>query len=232
MSNLDGLSNFKCAARSGKQVHAYIRAIEKVASRYAPSRPLSFSAVHVIVALQLMQSMGHVSRSALEKELSLGGGAVKTLIKHMKMAGLIETSNGGTKMTARGAGICKGITASMPSEIAVPRSSVALGRYNYAVLLKEMGFAVRSGIEQRDAAIRVGGTGATTLLYREKAFAMPDSSQDPLKKESELRRDLMEKLEPQDGDIVIIGGADRAKAAELAAKNAAIATIMAHEKHS
>jgi hypothetical protein len=105
-----------------------------------------------------MQSRGHASRSALEKELVLGGGAVKTLIKHMKMAGLIETSNGGTKMTARGAGIFRGITMSMPAEMSVPRSSVALGKYNYAVLLKELGFAVKSGIEQRDAAIRIGGT--------------------------------------------------------------------------
>lgn len=217
--------------RSGRHVHTYIRAIERVASRYAPSRLLSFGSVHVFVALQLMQSRGHISRSTLEKELALGGGAVKTLVKHMKMAGLIETSNGGTKMTVRGAGICKGITTSMPAEIGVPRSSVALGRHNYAVLLKQMGFAVRSGIEQRDAAIRVGGTGATTLLYNE-GFSMPDSSQDPLKKEHELRRDLMEKLEPQDGDVVIIGGADTAKAAELAAKNAALATIMAHEKHA
>ena len=108
--------------------------------------------------------------------------------------------------------------ALMPSEIAVPGSSVALGRHNYAVLLKDMGFVVRSIIEQRYAAIRVGGTGATTLLYREGAFAMPDSSQDPLKKEGELRRDLMENLKPQDGDVVIICGCAMAKAAKLAAK--------------
>ncbi|MEO9294135.1 MAG: DUF4443 domain-containing protein [Nitrososphaera sp.] len=60
---------------------------------------------------------------------------------------------------------------------------------------------------------------------------MPDSSGDPLKKEQGLRN-LMEKLGPQDGDVVIIGGGDTAKAAELAAKNAALATIMAHEKHA
>lgn len=60
---------------------------------------------------------------------------------------------------------------------------------------------------------------------------MPGSSQDPLKKEGELRSDLVEKLRPQDGEVVIIGGADTAKAAELAVKNAALATVMVHEKH-
>lgn len=213
-------------------VHTQIRALEKVASRYAPSRLLSFGPVHVFVALQLMQSRGHASRDMLCKELALGQGAAKTLVKHMKMAGLVETSNGGTRMTARGAGICRGLAASLPAEMGLPRSRVALGKYNYAVLLREFGFAVRSGIEQRDAAIRMGATGATTLLYRDGRFSMPDSGHDPLRKEPSLRKELEKKLRPQEGDAVIIGSADTIKAAELAAKGAALATITAHEKHA
>jgi len=210
----------------------YVRALEKVATRYAPSRLLSFGAVHVLVALQVMQQKGHASRDALCKRLGLGGGAAKTLVKHMKMRGLVETSNGGTRMTAKGRVVCQGIMSAIPAEMALPKSSVALGRHNYAVLLKEFGFAVGSGIEQRDAAIRMGATGATTLLYSEGRFVMPDSSHEPLKKEPGLRRELIEKLRPQDGDAVIIGSADTSKVAELAAKDAALVTITAHEKHS
>lgn len=209
----------------------YVRALEKVATRYAPSRLLSFGAVHVLVALQLMQQ-GHASRDALCRRLGLGGGAAKTLVKHMKMRGLVETSNGGTRMTAKGRAVCQGIVSAMPAEMALPRSQVALGRHNYAVLLKEFGFAVGSGIEQRDAAIRMGATGATTLLYREGRFVMPDSGHDPLRKEPGLRKELIEKLEPEDGDAVIIGSADTGRVAELAAKDAALATITAHEKHA
>jgi hypothetical protein len=212
-------------------VHTYVRALEKVASRYAPSRLLSFGEVHVFVAMQLMSKRGHVSRDALARELALGGGAVKTLVKHMKMGGLIETSNGGTKMTAKGTGIFEGLASAIPAEMDLPRLQVALGRYNYAVLLREFGFAVRSGIEQRDAAIKMGATGATTLLYRDGRFAMPDSGQDPLKKEQVLKKELAKTLKPQEGDAVIIGSAEKGKVAELAAKSAALATIMAHEKH-
>lgn len=213
-------------------MHMYVRALEKVATRYAPSRLLSFGAVHVLVALQVMQQDGHASRDALCRRLGLGGGAAKTLVKHMKMRGLVETSNGGTRMTARGRAVCQGIMSAMPAEMALPKSSVALGRHNYAILLKEFGFAVGSGIEQRDAAIRMGATGATTLLYKEDRFVMPDSSHDPLKREPGLRRELIEKLRPEDGDAVIIGSADSGRFAELAAKDAALATIMAHEKHA
>ena len=212
-------------------MHTYVRAIEKVASRYAPSRLLSFGAVHVFVALQLMHVRGRASRDALCKELALGEGAVKTLVKHMKMNGMIETSNGGTKMTAKGRGIFEGLASAIPSEAGLPRSSAALGRYNYAVILREFGFAIKSGIEQRDAAIKMGAAGATTLMYRDGSFVTPDSGHDALKKEQGLKKEL-EALKPQEGDAVIIGSAEKSKVAELAAKGAALATIMAHERHA
>jgi hypothetical protein len=213
-------------------MHMYIKALEKVASRYAPSRALSFDVVHVFVALQLIENSGRTSRDALCSGLALGEGTVKTLVKHLKMHGLVQTSNGGTKMTIKGKGICEGLLSAIPSEMSLPRCSVALGRFNYAVLVREFGFAVRSGIEQRDSAIKMGATGATTLLFKENKFVMPASSQDSLKKEPKMRRMIIEKLKPEEGDVVIIGSADNnEKTAELAAKNAALLTIFSHEKH-
>jgi hypothetical protein len=210
----------------------YIKALEKVASRYAPSRVLSFDVVHVFAALQLIENSGRTSRDALSSGLALGEGTVKTLVKHLKMHGLVQTSNGGTKMTVKGKGICKGLLSAMPAEMSLPRCSVALGKFNYAVLVREFGFAVRSGIEQRDAAIKMGATGATTLLFKECKLVMPASSHDSLKKEPRVRRMIIEKLKPEDGDVVIIGSADsNEKTAELAAKNAALLTIFSHEKH-
>ena len=79
----------------------YIKALGKIASRYAPSRVLSFD-VHVFKALQLIENKGHVSRALLCKELSLGEGVIKTLVKHLKMQGLIESTKSGTRMTQKG----------------------------------------------------------------------------------------------------------------------------------
>src|SRR5581483_1794505 len=213
-------------------MHMYIKALEKVASRYAPSRALSFDVVHVFATLQLIENGGKTSRDSLCTGLALGEGTIKTLVKHMKMHRLVETSNGGTKMTAKGRGICSELLSSMPSEMSLSRCSVALGKFNYAVLLREFGFAVKSGIEQRDAAIKMGAIGATTLLFKDGKFVMPASSQDSLKKEPEIRRMLAAKLKPKEGDVIIIGSADsNEKTAELAAKNAALLTIFSHEKH-
>ncbi|HEX7032600.1 MAG TPA: DUF4443 domain-containing protein [Nitrososphaera sp.] len=209
----------------------YIKALERVASRYAPSRVLSFDVVHVFVALQLIEKSGKTSRNALCDGLALGEGTVKTLIKHLKMNGLVQTSNGGTKMTAKGKGICRGILEAMPAEMPLPKCSVALGTFNYAVLVREFGFAVRSGIEQRDAAIKMGATGATTLIFKEGRFTMPASTQDSLKKDPAVRKMLSASLRPEEGDVIIIGSAESKKTAELAAKNAALLTIFSHERH-
>lgn len=213
----------------------YVKTLSQVATRYAPSRVLSFDLVHIFKTIQLIKNNGHVGRDLLCKELLLGEGSIKTLVKHLKMHGLVQTSNGGTTLTNKGMKICSELVSSLSSETSLPVCSVAIGKFNYAVLLKELGFAIKSGIEQRDAAIKIGGTGATTLLFKDDKFTMPNGTAiyDSLRKEPHIRRLLIESLKPEEGDVVIIGSADNnEKTAELAAKNAAILTIMSHEKHN
>jgi hypothetical protein len=215
-------------------VHTFVKAITNVATRYAPSRMLSFSEVHVFKTLQLMKDNRRVSRAMLCKELVLGEGAIKTLIKHMKMDGLISTTNGGTKMTPKGKEICYQLTSSITSETELPKCSVALGKFNHAVLLKNLSYVVKSGIEQRDAAIMMNGTGATTLLYFDKKLVMPKNiHRDTLREEPTIQKLLVEKLKPKQDDVIIIGSSDNnSKTAELAAKNAALSTLVTHERHS
>jgi hypothetical protein len=210
----------------------YIKALAKIASRYAPSRKLSFDSVHVFKVLQLIESKGHVSRNLLCTELSLGEGSVKTLVKHLKAQGLIESTKVGTTLTARGRRISEQFFSAMPGETSLSKCSVALGKFNYAVLLKQYAFALKSGIEQRDAAIRMGAIGATSLLFKHDRFLMPGTNYDPLTKEPDTAGLLLEKLKPENGDAIVIGSdMEDERRAELAAKNAALTTIMAHERH-
>lgn len=215
-------------------MHTFVKVVTGVAMRYAPSRMLSFNEVHVFKTLQLMKQNRRVSRVFLCKELALGEGAIKTLVKHMKMDGLIATTNGGTRMTVKGKGICEGLTSSIPAETSLPKCSVALGKFNHAVLLKNLSYVVKSGIEQRDAAIKMNATGATTLLYKDKKLVMPTNmNQDSLKKEPAIRKLLIERLKPEKEDVIIIGSSDSdSRTAELAAKNAALSTLVNHETHS
>jgi hypothetical protein len=213
-------------------MHTYVKTLQKVANRYAPSRVLSFDMVHVFKTLQLIQERGHVSRDALCEELELGEGTIKTLVRHLKMQNLIESTNAGTKMTKKGNLFFSELSDSMPSEVSLSKCAITLGKYNYAVLVKQMSSAVKSGIEQRDAAIKMGASGATTLLFKDNKFLIPRINFDALKDEHELSQQLIENLNPQDGDVLIIGSDNRSKKkAEFAAKSAALVTIMSHERH-
>jgi len=212
-------------------VHQVIRVLTKVVDRYAPSRILTFDLVHVFKTMQLISDNGKISRSLLVKELGLGEGSVKTLVKHMKMNGMIETSNAGTWLTSKGKSLYSKLHLAISSEIDIPHCSIALGKFNHAVLVKNMATNIRSGIEQRDAAIKIGATGATTLIFKDSKFLMPGTGQDFLRKDPNVRSLMLERFVPDDKDVIIIGSADNKKIAEMAAKSAALQTIAEHEKH-
>ncbi|HEX2406742.1 MAG TPA: DUF4443 domain-containing protein, partial [Nitrososphaeraceae archaeon] len=113
-----------------------------------------------------------------------------------------------------------------------PKSSITVGKFNYAVLVKNIANSIRSGIEQRDIAIKSGAIGATTLIFIDGKFLVPKTSFNALEEESKIQKVLMTNLRPNDNDVIIIGSDNTNKQnAEIAAKNAALLTIMNHLKH-
>ena len=215
-------------------MHTYIRSLQKICNNYAPSRVISFNMVHVFKALQLVKSRGHISRDLLSKELGLGEGSIRTLMRHLQMNNMIKATNAGTTMTQKGEALFLELLSSIPTEMNLPKCSIALGKFNYVVLLKQHSHAIKSGVEQRDAAIKIGAKGATTLLFKQNKFVMPSNTNyDSLQREPKISRLLIRTLNPEEGDAIIIGSDDmHKKRSEFAAKSAALLTIMNHEKHS
>jgi Mn-dependent DtxR family transcriptional regulator len=213
-------------------MHTYVKTLQKVANRYAPSGVLSFDMVHVFKTLQLIQENGHVSRETLCEDLGLGEGTIKTLLRHLRMQNLIESTNAGPKMTKKGNSFFSELLSSIPSETSLSKCAITLGKFNYAVLVKQMSSMIKDGIAQRDAAIRMGAFGATTLLFKDNKFLIPQTDFDSLKDEHQLSEQMVKNLHPQDGDVIIIGTDNYSRMkAEFAAKSAALITIMDHEKH-
>jgi len=192
---------------------------------------LSFDIAHVFKTLQLIQKEGLASRALLAEKLNLGEGSIKTLVKHLKMHGLVETSNAGMWMTEKGIKVFTKLNQSIPKEMDVPKCSIAVEKYNHVVLVKDIESEIGSGVEQRDTAIRMGASGATTLLFNDGKFFMPGRNQDSLKTDPQIRQSILSKLQPVDGDVIIIGSADNKKVAELATINTALFTVSNHHKH-
>ncbi|MHB8602130.1 MAG: DUF4443 domain-containing protein [Nitrosotalea sp.] len=212
-------------------MHQVIHLLSKVAQRHAPSRILSFDLVHVFKTMQMMADNKRISRSLMMQELGLGEGSIKTLVKHLKMYGLVENSNAGMWLTSKGETLYAKLHVSIPREMDIAKCSVALGKFNHAVLLKNMAYNIKNGIEQRDAAIKTGAVGATTLLCKNERLVLPGTGEDLMRNDQKIHLLIMEKLSPEQNDVIIIGSSQNKKIAEMAAKSAALYTIEDHEKH-
>ncbi|MDH2907119.1 MAG: DUF4443 domain-containing protein [Candidatus Nitrosotalea sp.] len=212
-------------------MHQVIHLLSKVAQRHAPSRMLSFDPVHVFKTMQMMSDNNRISRSIMMQELELGEGSIKTLVKHLKMHGLVENSNAGMWLTNKGETLYTKLHILIPRETDITKCSVALGKFNHAVLLKSMAHNIKSGIEQRDAAIKAGAVGATTLICKNERLVLPGTDEDLMRNDQKIHSLIMEKLSPEQNDVIIIGSSQNKKIAEMAAKSAALYTIDDHEKH-
>ncbi len=213
-------------------MHNVVRLLGKVAQRYYPSRVLSFEPAHIFKVLQMIDMSTKASRALLIDELGLGEGSIKTLVKHLKMNGLVATSKSGMTLTSKGKALFSKLKEVIPAEADIKESSITIGRANHAILVKGLSNDIGSGIEQRDAAIKIGALGATTLVFRDNKLFTSDKSYDIPIKDQTLTSEVIKKLQPENGDVVIVASAENKKTADLAAKRAALETISNHERHS
>jgi len=110
-------------------------------------------------------------------------------------------------------------------ECSVGASEFTKSKNNYAVLLHNFRARIRYGIEQRDAAIVYGATGAITMIFHKNKFVFPGEESDCLKSDLRTRRILFDRLRPKESDVIILVSANNPLTAEIAAKNSALFTI-------
>jgi hypothetical protein len=95
---------------------------------------------------------------------------------------------------------------------------------NFAVRIKGGASKIKSGIEQRDAAIIAGALGATTLVVDKNKLKMPSMKDESIDKS--IHNLIIDELNPCSGDAIIIGSSDSPFLAEIAAKSAALKLVI------
>lgn len=156
----------------------------------------------------------------------MGEGAARTVLKRLKAEGYVDVIRSGCFLTRSGRLLARSVQSSMSAVVLVPRSELTVGDHQAALALRGAGGRVRSGIEQRDSAIRTGASGATTYVIRAGKFAMPGGSSNcerdfPSPAWSALRKGLG----PKEDDVVILCGAHSEVSAHLGVL-AAVATLL------
>jgi hypothetical protein len=198
--------------------------LEKLTGERAPGPTPSFTAVHVIKALELI-SGEQIGRNKLSKELALGEGATRTLIERLRDHGLITADRAGCALSKKGENMWSALHAAFPRKSTIRKSKLTLGSFNVAILVREGASKVRSGMEQRDAALMAGAKGATTLICANGRLTVPPEQRDAAEETPEICRVLMEQLKPGDKDAVVIGSADTFQKAEYGALAAALTLL-------
>jgi predicted transcriptional regulator len=193
--------------------------IQEIAGKKAPGPSTSFTVFHIFYALELMSEKS-LGRNRLAKELSVGDGAVRTIISRLRDADLIETSKGGCNLTKKGQETWRQFEQVFPKRSEISKSELSTADFNFAFLVKNSGDKVKSGIDQRDAAIIAGARKALVAVYRDGHLRIQSVSDCIEKDYPKAAKQVLDQLAPDDNDVIIIAGADsllRAKRGAFAA---------------
>jgi predicted transcriptional regulator len=193
--------------------------VEKVTRKIAPGPSPSFNEAHVVKVLELVSGNEAVGRIRLSKELNIGEGATRTLLRHLKNEGITQSSRSGITLSETGVKLFSDLQSRLSKGTEVPSSPLTVGAFNIAILVKGTAKSIRSGMEQRDIAIKNGALGATTLVFRNNKLSLPTGEESI---SNLMRNELVSKFNLEENDVIIVGSAENKETAEIGAKMAAL----------
>jgi predicted transcriptional regulator len=187
--------------------------LERIASEKAPGPSPTFSIFHVLRTIELIAEKP-TGRVTLAKKLNLGEGATRTIIDRLKEARLISVSKAGCAFTEKGLKFWQEYKSIFEKKVKIGRNELTLADYSYAILIKNRGQKVTSGVEQRDAAVMTGANGATTMTLRKGRLIIPSVSSNVLEDFPRAADQILRLLQPEENDVAIIVSAVTLKKAE------------------
>jgi predicted transcriptional regulator len=188
--------------------------------------PTQFQPWHLLAAFYAFcQSTSPIGRYQLGSDLGLGGGSIRSLIRFLRDRGLIEpVKRQGHRLSLEGNRQCEKLNQTLIKLVELPESSYTVDAFNSGCHLRRMAHHITNGVEQRDAAIQAGATGATTLIQtpEHNRLIMPTSYE--INKQDVYP--LIEAFDLREGDIIIIGSGSTPISAQLGAFAAAITVFV------
>lgn len=207
----------------------------------------TFEPVHILLALLLFEDHPNgLGRYKLKEELLIGSGTARSLINKLrKKINFLtipdESQRTGHVLTENGKNFLNTFKASIPLLVkgdinAIKNIVIESENQNaYLCFVRNAGTKITNGIAQRDAAIKVDGSGATCLIYDGNRFSFPSLSvseedKDKMSVDEQVQGYMDEIAKNHDiklekDDVIIIGLAEKEERARLAALNSALTLI-------
>lgn len=178
-----------------------------------------FNDANVYWALYVLSGGRRLGRKRLAEEVGVGEGSMRRIIETLKEWDFIDIRQTGITITKSGLAFLNQIPI-RPQDIFIEGS--VLGKYQQGVLVLGGAEKVNNGMEQRDAGIKVGAEGCTTIVIRDSALMIPpDWNMD--EQTPELAYSIRKTTGITQDDALIIGGGDTKASAVEAAVSAALA---------
>ena len=166
-----------------------------------------FTPAHLIYAILAIGDSGPIGRKRLSAKLGVGEGTIRTILNRLKGLDAVRESRAGYTLTQKG----KRFYGEIKSRITVPvEVSFPLpieGKYKAAVVIRGAAELVKTGVEERDEAVRAGAKAALVLVREGDEIHMPRLS-NLSREQPELAKAVVESLKPENGDVIIITTAD------------------------
>ncbi|MDY5679529.1 MAG: DUF4443 domain-containing protein [Candidatus Methanomethylophilaceae archaeon] len=177
-----------------------------------------FNDANVYWSLHLLSDGRRMGRKRLADEVGVGEGSMRRIIDTLKEWDFINIKQTGITITKAGLSFLDQLPL-RPVNIFV-EGSVA-GACQQGVLVLGGADKVVNGMEQRDAGIKVGADGCTTIVIRDGILMIPpDWNMDD--KTPELAYKIRKEIGMTQSDALIIGGGETQALATEAAITAAL----------
>ncbi|MHA1376920.1 MAG: DUF4443 domain-containing protein [Candidatus Helarchaeota archaeon] len=187
-------------------------------------------ALRVIAKGDLERKNKPIGRKKLAESLGLGGGSIRSLLKLLKTEELIETSKTGNILTKKGEKYLNELKKQIPiSEIKIESAKkITNTEYNFALLIRESTGKINTGMKQRDEAMKIGASGAVTIVFKKGKYSIPQIPDfgDLKMQYPNVIAELEKKFTIKSNDVVIIGTADKPILAKTGVWAAAYSLIL------
>lgn len=167
--------------------------------------------VSAIIVISWYEPLGRYILSYL---IDTPQGIVRGLLKRLQDNNYVVMSKRGATLTSLGRKILSetlnDLKISKISKLNVEEvKPLTQGKYVIGACIKKVASNVRSGIEQRDEAIKHGAKGATTIICRNDDLHMPPTYESLKQISPSTYRLLMSEFNPENDDVIIISWNDK-----------------------
>ena len=184
-----------------------------------------FTDANVYWALYVLSDGKRMGRKRLAEEIGVGEGSMRRILETLRQWEMITIKQTGITITRSGLGFLaeipiKVVDLDLKDAIVGTYGQAVVGTYGQAVVVYGVGKKIENGMQQRDAGIKAGATGCTTLVIRNGVLTVPpDWNMD--EKNPAVAARVREVTNITEDDAIIVGSAYDQHTAIVAALTAA-----------